>query len=64
MKEEIFVISQRDRNGNFNKLCKSLDTIYYTAGDAARALAIEPEYIRNTFSVFRLVITLDIIEKL
>lgn len=57
--EEIYIVSQKDRNGDFNKLCKSQERWWYSAKEAQTWLDSQPDYLRVSNAVFKLIINLD-----
>lgn len=62
-KEIIYIISQKDPDGNWNKLVKSQERWFYTKSEALEWLKIQPDWLQVFLAVFEVEITIDNVNK-
>jgi hypothetical protein len=63
MLEEFYLVSQKDRNGEWNKLCKSQELWWYDEKDAVEWLKKQPDWFQVCNAVFKITTEFEKIEK-
>jgi hypothetical protein len=63
MLEEIYIVSQKTKDGDFNKLAKSQEQWWYSKQEAVDWLAKKEDWFRKGNAVFKVIIEITKIEK-
>ena len=62
--EEIYIVSQKARGGDWHKWVKSQDRWWYSENEAIEWLKTQPDWLQVSNAVFKILITVDRVEKI